>query len=148
MKPLIEGAIRELCCTTLPPNSIVIADLGCSCGPSAITLLSTAVETIHRRYGQLQLPLPELSLLLNDLPSNDFNAVVKHLVAFRNTFSAEKGEEGFSPLLSTSIVPGTFYGRLVTTGSVHLFLSSNSLHWLSQVCTFYISFKSQSCSIY
>ncbi|TVU24210.1 hypothetical protein EJB05_26629, partial [Eragrostis curvula] len=133
MKPLIEGAIKELCCTTTPlANGIVIADLGCSCGPNAITLVSTAVDAIHRQYGQLQLPLPELSLHLNDLPSNDFNTVVKHLVAFQHRLNGENSEEVLSPLVSASIVPGSFYGRLFTTGSVHLFLSSNSLHWLSQ----------------
>ena len=52
---------------------MVIADLGCSRGPSALTLVSAAVDAIHRQCLELQQPPPELSLLLNDLPSNDFN---------------------------------------------------------------------------
>jgi hypothetical protein len=152
IKPLIEGAIREVCCTTtLLPKSIVIADLGCSCGPSAITLLPTAVEAIHHQYGRLDhLPLPELSLVLNDLPSNDFNAVVKHLSEFQDRLRGENAKEVSCPSsVSTSTVPGSFYGRLFTTGSVHLFFSSNSLHWLSQVqyAPSMYPLKSQPCPI-
>jgi hypothetical protein len=134
MNPLIEEAVTELFCnSTHPPNSMVIADLGCSCGPSALTLISTAVNVIHRQCFKVQRPPPELSLQLNDLPSNDFNAAVKHLVAFQQNQNGDMGVHDFSPLLVPSIVPGSFYGRLFTTGSVHLILSSNSLHWLSEV---------------
>ena len=48
MKPLIEEAINELCCiTTPPPASMAIADLGSSCGPSALNLVSNVVDAIH-----------------------------------------------------------------------------------------------------
>ncbi|CAN6221484.1 unnamed protein product [Urochloa humidicola] len=111
---------------------MVISDLGCSSGPSALTLISTAVDAILHQCLQSQQPLPELSLLLNDLPSNDFNTAVKHLVEFQRRKNVDKGEHGSSALVVASIVPGSFYGRLQTTGSVHLVLSSNSLHWLSE----------------
>ena len=132
----------KLCgnCTPLP-RSMVIADLGCSCGPSALTLVSAAVDAIHRQCLELQQPPPELSLLLNDLPSNDFNTTVKHLVAFQERKNIDRGEHGSSPFVMTSIVPGSFYGRLFTTGSVHLVLSSNSLHWLSKLVSTYSLFR-------
>ncbi|XP_002450044.2 jasmonate O-methyltransferase [Sorghum bicolor] len=134
MKPQIEEAIMELCGNSTPlPRSMVIADLGCSCGPNALTMVSAAVDAIHRQCLELQQPPPELSLLLNDLPSNDFNTTIKHLVEFQERKNIDKGQHGFSPFVMTSIVPGSFYGRLFTTGSVHLVLSSNSLHWLSKV---------------
>ncbi|CAM0148031.1 unnamed protein product [Urochloa decumbens] len=124
MKPLIEEAINELCCiTTPPPTTMVITDLGSSCGPSALTLVSDVVDAIRRRCLQLQQAPPELSLFLNDLPGNDFNTLVHHLAVLQHRNL---------PLVTTSIVPGSFYGRLFTSGSVHLFLSSSSLHWLSQ----------------
>nr|CAB3467965.1 unnamed protein product [Digitaria exilis] len=110
----------------------MIADLGCSCGPSALNLISVAVDAIHRHCLQLQQAPPELGLLLNDLPSNDFNTAVKHLMAFQQKQNADKCERGSSPVVVASIVPGSFYGRLFTTGSMHLILSSNSLHWLSE----------------
>ncbi|KAF8779248.1 hypothetical protein HU200_002928 [Digitaria exilis] len=133
MKPMIEEAVTELCCnSTNLPKSMMIADLGCSCGPSALNLISVAVDAIHRHCLQLQQAPPELGLLLNDLPSNDFNTAVKHLMAFQQKQNADKCERGSSPVVVASIVPGSFYGRLFTTGSMHLILSSNSLHWLSE----------------
>ncbi|KAF8657466.1 hypothetical protein HU200_060027 [Digitaria exilis] len=98
MKPMIEEAVTELCCdSTNLPKSMMIADLGCSCGPSALTLISVAVDAIHRRCLQLQQAPPELGLLLNDLPSNDFNTAVKHLVAFQQKQNVDKSERGSSP---------------------------------------------------
>ncbi|TVT99851.1 hypothetical protein EJB05_54751, partial [Eragrostis curvula] len=129
MKPPIEEAITELCASL--PCSMVIADLGCSCGPTALSLVSVAVDAICRQYIELEQPMPELSLLLNDLPSNDFNAVVNHLVAFRQRYGANVVEY-CAPIVLISVVPGSFYERLFTTASMHLVLSSNSLHWLSQ----------------
>nr|CAB3470452.1 unnamed protein product [Digitaria exilis] len=46
---------------------------------------------------QLQQAPPELGLLLNDLPSNDFNTAVKHLVAFQQKQNVDKSERGSSP---------------------------------------------------
>ncbi|CAL5076371.1 unnamed protein product [Urochloa decumbens] len=133
MKPLIEEAVTELLRNSIHlPNSMVISDLGCSSGPSALNLVSTAVDAIQSQCLQLQKPPLELSLLLNDLPSNDFNSAVKHLVAFQQKRTVDKGEHGSSPLVVAGFVPGSFHGRLFTTASVHLVLSSISLHWLSE----------------
>uniref|UniRef100_A0A453G2X7 Jasmonate O-methyltransferase n=1 Tax=Aegilops tauschii subsp. strangulata TaxID=200361 RepID=A0A453G2X7_AEGTS len=126
MKALIEAAVVELCSntTTLSHGKVVIADLGCSSGPNAVALVSIALEATHSHFLQLRQPPPEVCVLLNDLPYNDFNAVVKSLVAVRQI-----GE----PVVVTGVVPGSFYERLFPSGSVHLFCSSNSLHWLSKV---------------
>ena len=126
MKPLIEAAILDLCpsTSTLLPTKMVIADLGCSSGPNAVALVSIALEATRNHFLQLRQTPPEVSLLLNDLPFNDFNAAVKNLVALRQI---EKH------VAATGVVPGSFYERLFPSGSVHLFSSSNSLHWLSKV---------------
>ncbi|KAF7039218.1 hypothetical protein CFC21_049264 [Triticum aestivum] len=125
MKSLIEGVIVELCSNTdtLEPRKIVIADLGCSTGPNALALVSIAVKAIHAHCLQFQQPSPEVSVLLNDLPENDFNTVVKSLVTLR---------QSNDPVVVTGITPGSFYERLFTSESVHLVCSSNSLHWLSK----------------
>uniref|UniRef100_N1QQW9 Jasmonate O-methyltransferase n=1 Tax=Aegilops tauschii TaxID=37682 RepID=N1QQW9_AEGTA len=83
MKALIEAAVVELCSntTTLSHGKVVIADLGCSSGPNAVALVSIALEATHSHFLQLRQPPPEVCVLLNDLPYNDFNAVVKSLVA-------------------------------------------------------------------
>jgi hypothetical protein len=126
MKPLIEVAITELCsnANTLLRGKMVITDLGCSSGPNALALVSVAIEATRNRFLQLQqAPPPELCVLLNDLPDNDFNVVVKSLVALQQTNE---------PVCVTGIVPGSFYERLFPSGSLHLVCSSNSLHWLSK----------------
>lgn len=125
MKSLIEAVIVELCSNagTLQPGKMVIADLGCSTGPNALALVSIAVEAIHAHCLQFQQPSPEVSVLLNDLPENDFNTVVKSLVTLR---------QSNDPVVVTGITPGSFYERLFTSESVHLVCSSNSLHWLSK----------------
>uniref|UniRef100_A0A453GJS4 Jasmonate O-methyltransferase n=1 Tax=Aegilops tauschii subsp. strangulata TaxID=200361 RepID=A0A453GJS4_AEGTS len=92
---------------------MAIADLGCSSGPSAIALVSVTLEATHNHFLQLQQPPPEVSLLLNDLPFNDFNAAVKNLVALRQI---EKH------VAATGVVPGSFYERLLPSGSVLFFL--------------------------
>ncbi|CAM0901877.1 unnamed protein product [Alopecurus aequalis] len=119
MKPLIEAAIVDLCHKT---ETMMIADLGCSSGPNALALVSIAVEAIH----SIQQPPPEVCVFLNDLPNNDFNTVVKRLVTLRRSNEP--------PVVMTGIVPGSFYERLFTSGSLHLVCSStSSLQWLSQV---------------
>jgi jasmonate O-methyltransferase len=126
MKPLIEAAIVSLCSNTKTflPGKMVIADLGCSSGPNAVALVSLALEAIGNHFLQFQQPPPEVCVLLNDLPDNDFNVVVKSLVALQKTNE---------PVCVTGIVPGSFYERLFPSDSLHLVCSSNSLHWLSKV---------------
>jgi jasmonate O-methyltransferase len=62
--------------------------------------------------------------MLNDLPDNDFNTVVKSLVTLRGSNKH---------VVVTGVAPGSFYERLFTSDSLHLVCSSNSLHWLSKV---------------
>ncbi|XBI31996.1 hypothetical protein VPH35_055504 [Triticum aestivum] len=126
MKPLIDAAIGDLCGNsgTLFPGKMVIADLGCSSGPNALTLVSTAVEAIMSHSLQFQHPPPEVSVLLNDLPHNDFNMVVKSLVTLRQSNNKF--------VLVTGVTPGSFYERLFTSDSMHLICSSNNLHLLSK----------------
>ncbi|CAM0908267.1 unnamed protein product [Alopecurus aequalis] len=126
LKPLIEAAIIDLCTSsssTLLRGKIVIADLGCSSGPNALVLVSTAVKAIHSHYLGLQQAPPEMCVLLNDLPDNDFNTMVKSLATFR---------QSHEPVVVTGITPGSFYERLFTSDSLQFVLSSFSLHWLSK----------------
>jgi jasmonate O-methyltransferase len=87
MKPLIEAAIVGLCSNpnTLLSGKMAIADLGCSSGPNALALVSIAVEATHNHFLRFQQPPPEVCVLLNDLPDNDFNMVVKRLVVLQQT---------------------------------------------------------------
>ncbi|KAF8657468.1 hypothetical protein HU200_060029 [Digitaria exilis] len=78
VESLLDGATADLVA-----DAFRIADLGCSSGPNALVLVSTAVDAVRRRCLQLQQPPPELCLHLNDLPGNDFNSVIKSLATYR-----------------------------------------------------------------
>uniref|UniRef100_A0A0E0A8R0 Jasmonate O-methyltransferase n=2 Tax=Oryza glumipatula TaxID=40148 RepID=A0A0E0A8R0_9ORYZ len=92
MRTLIEEAVTGLCTGSCPhPKNMVIADLGCSSGPNAITLVSAAVDAIHRYCTQHEQLPPEMCVLLNDLPGNDFNTVAKSLDTLKHS-----GEEALA----------------------------------------------------
>ena len=132
LKPMIEEAVASLlndngATADAYCGGIAIADLGCSSGPNTLVLVSTAVDAVRRRCSELQQQPPELCIHLSDLPSNDFNLVIKNLATYIKT------QETFSPPVLTSIVPGSFHGRLFNKRSLHLVCSTASLHWLSKV---------------
>ena len=130
MKPVVEEAVTDLKKFTNTSCSMLIADLGCSSGPNAVALASMAVDAIFRYRGLDGKVPPELWVLLNDLPDNDFGDVAKRLVAFQ-----KDAAPNFGGHVLTAIVPGSFYKRLFISSSLHLVLASNSVQWLSEVTT-------------
>ncbi|KAL6212888.1 hypothetical protein ACLB2K_018103 [Fragaria x ananassa] len=140
-KPIIEETILKI--LDHMPISFGIADLGCSSGPNSMLLISEVMDVIHAEYSRLSQPslqfqssTLEFRVFLNDLFSNDFNTIFMSLPEFYNKFKQDfKGtttrEE--QPNIFISAVPGSFYGRLFPTNSLHFVHSSSSLHWLSQV---------------
>ncbi|CAN6216810.1 unnamed protein product [Urochloa humidicola] len=127
VKPMIEEAVASLLNGADQfHGGMVIADLGCSSGPNALVLVSAAVDAVRCRCLQLQQQPPELCIHLNDLPRSDFNSVIKSLASYR------EAQEEISPVI-TSVVPGSFHGRLFSKCSLHLVCSTASLHWLSEV---------------
>ncbi|KAL6874050.1 hypothetical protein ACP4OV_014132 [Aristida adscensionis] len=130
VKPMIEEAVASLVdggAADRFPGGMMIADLGCSSGPNTLVLASTAVDAVRRRCAQLRQPPPELCVHFNDLPGNDFNSVIKSWADYKETLD----DQGLGPVL-TSVVPGSFHGRLFKKRSLHLVCSTASLHWLSQ----------------
>ncbi|CAL5003409.1 unnamed protein product [Urochloa decumbens] len=129
IKPVIEEAITGLLNlkSTGVPSSMVIADLGCSSGPNALALVSTVVNAVlHHNASQHEHAPQVLRVLLNDLPDNDFNDVAKRLVSF------QQSAQSSGLVLTSGIVPGSFYKRLFPNNFVDLVVSSNSLHWISE----------------
>lgn len=130
-KPVTVQAILDTFNHALP-ESVGIADLGCSSGPNALFAVSEILKMIFDKWKQLGRPgSPEFRVHLNDLTGNDFNTVFSSLPAFYNRLMEEKGPE-FGPCF-VSGMPGSFYGRLFPSNSLHFVHSSSSLHWLSQV---------------
>ncbi|KAL7155329.1 hypothetical protein ABFS83_03G068100 [Erythranthe nasuta] len=128
---IMEEAVAESVQNTLP-QSMGIADLGCSSGPNTLMAVSKIIDTVCKTSsGIVGSTLPELRVSLNDLPGNDFNEVFMSLPGFYENLRKEKGigPEG----CFVSGVSGSFYGRLFARKSMHFVHSSSSLHWLSQV---------------
>ncbi|XP_020523964.1 caffeine synthase 1 isoform X2 [Amborella trichopoda] len=130
VKPITEEAAINMLCSTNYPRSLVIADLGCASGPNTFSVLITIIKTICGRYREASLLLPEFQVYLNDLLGNDFNSVFRALPSFHESIGEKEGVFGSCFVAG---VPGSFYGRLFPSNSLHFVHSSYSLHWLSRV---------------
>ncbi|KAI3938472.1 hypothetical protein MKW92_030806 [Papaver armeniacum] len=141
-RPIVEEAILDMLSklydsTTIPAatskpgkTTIGIAELGCSSGPNALSVVSHVLETIYNKNRESGVVTPEILVFLNDLPGNDFNTIFKDVGSFQDELKTTEGE-GFGPCFVAGM-PGTFYGRLFPSGTLHFVHSSYSLHWLSQ----------------
>lgn len=130
-KPAVEEAVMGILNDNNIPESIGIADMGCSSGPNSLRVISEVMDVIYGKCMNLGRPSPEFRVMLNDLPSNDFNAIFESLPSFLKKLKEEKGA-GFGPCFVAGVA-GSFYGRVFPRNSLHFVHSSSSLHWLSQV---------------
>ncbi|KAJ0989061.1 hypothetical protein J5N97_007417 [Dioscorea zingiberensis] len=122
-KSVRQRAVMDAYKSTSFPKIMSIADLGCSSGPNTLLVASDAIDAVELVCKELnQKSAPELQILLNDLPGNDFNGLISSLQDFQRSHRC-----------FISVVPGSFYGRLFPSQSLHFFHSSSSLHWLSQI---------------
>ncbi|CAL4947931.1 unnamed protein product [Urochloa decumbens] len=140
LKSLITNVATDVYMSQMPER-FTVADLGCSSGPNALCLVEAIVGSIGRVCSRRppHQPPPEFSVLLNDLPTNDFNTIFFSLPEFTDRLksaAAGTGNDDWGqtpPMVFLSGVPGSFYGRLFPRNSVHFICSCSSLHWLSQV---------------
>ncbi|XVF62070.1 hypothetical protein PTKIN_Ptkin08bG0187500 [Pterospermum kingtungense] len=128
---VLEDTIKDLLRNGVPSTCIKVADLGCSSGPNTFLTISEIIDVVLEICRQAQLKSPEFQMFLNDLPGNDFNAIFRSVPAFLDKLKREKGD--VFRHCSISGVPGSFYGRLFPSTSLHLIHSSYSVHWLSKV---------------
>ncbi|XP_076934794.1 putative methyltransferase TCM_000336 [Bidens hawaiensis] len=132
VKHITPQSLEETYVSTTP-ESLGIADLGCSCGQNTLSTIREMVETIDKTTSNI--PPPEYRIYLNDLPTNDFNAVFRILPEFYKELNTERRLR--CPKRESSVYiagyPGTFYGRLFPDKCLHYIYSSYSLHWLSRI---------------
>lgn len=132
-RPAIQESIRELYHTLLP-ESLMIADFGCSSGPNSLLVVSEIIDTIDQERQSLNRKSPMFGVFLNDLPGNDYNAIFNLLPSLYESLQQEKGSD-FGPCF-VSGTPKSFYGRVFPDQFLHFVHSSYSIHWLSQVKTY------------
>uniref|UniRef100_A0A1S3Z0V3 Salicylate carboxymethyltransferase-like n=2 Tax=Nicotiana TaxID=4085 RepID=A0A1S3Z0V3_TOBAC len=139
-KPIRDEAISALY-RSLSPETIYVADLGCSSGPNTLLVITQLIRAISeecKSNGQQQ-QSPEFHVSLNDLPGNDFNTIFRSLLPAFYDDLREKNmgeDEIFDPDCFVVGVAGSFYTRLFPSKSLHFVHSSYSLHWLSQICAY------------
>lgn len=110
------------------PESIKVADLGCSSGQNTFLAMSGIFNAIIDSYQETSRNPPEIDYCLNDLPNNDFNMTFKWASSFDENLKMDVKGNCF-----VSGVPGSFYLRLFPSKSLHFVYSACSIHWLSKV---------------
>ncbi|CAA7405997.1 unnamed protein product [Spirodela intermedia] len=128
--PITREAVFKLI-RGINSDKLSVADLGCSSGPNALSVIANIVDGVEEGCRRLGRPPPEVLVFLNDLPGNDFNAIFLSLQGFYERREAVRPAEGLCRCFVAGIA-GSFHGRLFPSRSIHLFHSSSSLHWLSQ----------------
>lgn len=105
----------------LASNTLHLADLGCSVGPNTFFHVHDLLESIKKKYQSQGFgsQMLEFQVFFNDQAMNDFNTLFASLPQERQYFAAG--------------VPGSFYGRLFPSSSLHFVHCFLSLHWLSKV---------------
>ncbi|KAF9614587.1 hypothetical protein IFM89_019370 [Coptis chinensis] len=106
-----------------------IADFGCSSGPNTLSVIKEIINAVRGTSRRAKSPGPEFRVFLNDLPSNDFNSIFMALPDLYQELRKGRSDN----LVFISAVPGSFYGRLFPSNTLHFIHSSYSLHWLSKV---------------
>ncbi|KAK6511614.1 hypothetical protein TWF481_000529 [Arthrobotrys musiformis] len=107
--PLFEGLNLE--------TKATFVDYGCSQG-------AASMEVMRRLVSQL-LPHSEATLVFNDLPSNDFNSLIKLLLA-TGSFDSTK-------TIYPCIAPNSFYNHVMPECTVDIAFALSSIHWLRQI---------------
>jgi len=132
-KSVLEAAIEDyLTKFGSFPETMAIAELGCSSGPNALMAVSKILDAVAERCLEFdRCKSPKFMVFLNDLPGNDFNQVFASLASFHAKLKDEKGAD-FGPCFIAGM-PGSFHGRIVPNNCLHIVHSSSSLRWLSLV---------------
>ncbi|GAB2250294.1 hypothetical protein Droror1_Dr00013653 [Drosera rotundifolia] len=112
---------------------MIIADLGCSSGPNALTVISEIIEFTCAACQRLNHRVPEFHVFLNHLPGNDFNTLFRMFPSFHKKLKDDANKRGLEVQCFISGVPRSFYARLFPFQFLHFVHSNYSLHWLSQV---------------
>lgn len=113
--PLWENACRAVAATN--PTVVRIADLGSSQGRNSIAPMKLALSILD---GQVE-------ITHQDLPANDFNALIRLVNDPAETYVDDKSR------VFVGARAGSFYDPLFPDGSLHLAWSSIATHWMAAV---------------
>ncbi|KAL1200902.1 Farnesoic acid carboxyl-O-methyltransferase [Cardamine amara subsp. amara] len=114
-KEKINEAISTKLNIDLTSKLANIADFGCSTGPNTFFAIQTILDAVENKYQQDI----EFQVFFNDSSNNDFNSLFKTLPPTRKYFATG--------------VPGSFFGRVLPRNTLHVGVSSFSIHFVSMI---------------
>ncbi|CAN7039333.1 unnamed protein product [Brassica rapa subsp. trilocularis] len=88
-KPVLVKNTKEMFANLDFLESVKVADFGCSSGQNTFLVMSEIVDTINLLCQERNQKQPEIECCLNDLPSNNFNAVFKFIALFKKKVTSE-----------------------------------------------------------
>lgn len=115
--PWLDDAIGEMRLDDGPP-AIALADFGCSEGRNSIEVMHRVVRAFRKRT-----PRP-IQTIHSDLPTNDYTSLLRSL--------REGGSSIFGPDVSSAIVGGSMFDRLLPPRSTQLATTFNAIGFLSR----------------
>lgn len=119
---LVIQAIKELLPSMSSEAVFTMADMGSADG-------GTSLEMIHQvvRILQQYTPQRSISIIYEDQPKNDYNAL------FENLRATQKDSRSLATLPGVYLygAPVSFYEQFIPSGTLNLGFSATAMHWLS-----------------
>lgn len=100
-----------------------IIDYGCSLGANSVLAMNRLIRHLHAHKS-----IRNFSALHNDLPTNDFNSLLKNLISSPHDYRHASGCQVF-----TQLVPSSFFQQVLPDRSVDLGLTMAAVHWLNRI---------------
>jgi len=120
---VIEAIAKAATSIPIPNNRpLNIADLGCSQGRNSMDPMRTIINTIRARDNQIP-----ISILHNDLPSNDFTSLFSEVGASKDSYL-----EGQDNVFYTGL-GRSYYQQLVPSSSLDVVVALVTLHWMPSI---------------
>lgn len=122
---VIELAARQVA-IPVNANPIRVIDYGCSEGRNSLLATSPIIRTLQQRN-----PDAPVVVYRNDLATNDFNSLFANLAT--NRMDQAISCTGHQKAAVYNMAVGrSFFEQVVPSNSIHLGLSTSSIHWLSR----------------
>jgi len=100
-----------------------LIDYGCSLGANSILAMNRLIQYIHEHKS-----VDAFSAYHNDLPSNDFNALLNTLGRSSHNYQNISGCRAF-----TQLVPASFFQQVVPDRQIDLGFTVAAVHWLTRI---------------